>query len=46
MDRKESRIDVRQAAELAECSTRHIQKIIKRGVRGQTHKSVRSDVTL
>lgn len=31
MDEKESRIDVRRAAELAECSTRHIQKIIKNG---------------
>jgi excisionase family DNA binding protein len=31
MDEKESRLDVKQAAELVGCSTRHIQKIIKNG---------------
>jgi len=31
MGEQSSRIDVKQAAELAECSTRHIQKIIKNG---------------
>jgi excisionase family DNA binding protein len=31
MNEQRSRIDVKQAADLAECSTRHIQKIIKNG---------------
>ena len=31
MNEQSSRIDVKQAADLAECSTRHIQKIIKNG---------------
>jgi len=31
MSEQNSRIDVKQAAELAGCSTRHIQKIIKNG---------------
>lgn len=31
MNEQNSRIDVKQSAELAKCSTRHIQKIIKNG---------------
>jgi len=31
MDEQGSRIDAKQAAKLADCSTRHIQKIIKNG---------------